>query len=178
MSILEILNDQSAFGFTGKINILVKSNGQLYGTIYQEEGFIIDAATSGMTGVKALLRMIFIDVDQSDFLKYIVEPEVLGDEHRRMKMTYENLKKDAEKHFQSYLAAKKLRPPSHLKLVIDPEIIVDHSQISPEEFDVLTLLSEWCLVSDIYKYSKLLEYEVTNALVTLRRKKAIRVFAN
>lgn len=178
MALLEILNDQSAFGFTGKINVLVKSSGQLFGVIYQNEGLIVDADAQGLKGKKALFRLIFTDVETTDYLKYVVEPEILKEDNLVFKISNDELKKEASKNFQEYLAAKKLRPPANLKLVIDPEIIVNSEKITPEEFDVLALLSEWCLVSDIYKHSKLLEYEITNALVNLRKKKAIKVFQN
>ena len=76
------------------------------------------------------------------------------------------------------MSAKKLKPAMNLRLVIDPEVIVSHDEITPEEFDILSVLSEWCVVSDVYKYSKLMEFEVTNALVSLRKKRAIKVFQN
>jgi hypothetical protein len=178
MALLEILKDQSAFGFTGKINALLKSNGQFFGVVYQSEGYIVDAKVQNISGKKGLLNLIFIDVEKDDYLKFVVEPEVLNHENFTMKLSFEELKKDAEKKFAHYLSSKKLKPPGNLKLLIDPEIIVNNDQITPEEFDVLALLSEWCLVSDIYKYSKLMDYEVTDALVTLRKKKAIKVFQN
>jgi len=169
MALLEILKDQSAFGFTGKINALLKSNGQFFGVVYQSEGYIVDAKVQNISGKKGLLNLIFIDVEKDDYLKFVVEPEVLNHENFTMKLS---------KKFAHYLSSKKLKPPGNLKLLIDPEIIVNNDQITPEEFDVLALLSEWCLVSDIYKYSKLMDYEVTDALVTLRKKKAIKVFQN
>jgi hypothetical protein len=178
MGLLEILNEQSAFGFTGKINVLVKSNGQLFGVVYQNDGTIVDAQSQSLEGLRALYKMIFTDVESQDFLKFIVEPEILKSENFQLEISLDELKSEASKKFQEYIAAKKLRPPDNVKLVIDPEIIVDANQVSPEEYDVLSLLTEWSKVSDVYKYSNLLEYEITNALVSLRRKKAIRVFQN
>jgi hypothetical protein len=176
MGLLEILNEQSAFGFTGRINVLVKSNGQLFGVVYQNEGTVVDAESQSLNGLRALYKMIFTDVEFQDFLKFVVEPEILKSENFQLSISLDELKADASKKYQEYIAAKKLRPPANVKLVIDPEIIVNTNQVSPEEYDVLALLTEWSKVSDIYKYSNLLEYEITNALVSLRRKKAIRVF--
>lgn len=178
MGLLEVLNEQSAFGFTGKINVLVKSNGQLFGTVYQNDGTIVDAEAQNLKGLRALYRMIFSDVESNDFLKFIVEPEILKSENFQLNLSLDELKREASAKFQEYIASKKLRPPESLKLVIDPEIIVSSNQVSPEEYDVLSVLTEWSKVSDVYKYSNLLEYEITNALVSLRRKKAIRVFQN
>ena len=110
--------------------------------------------------------------------KFIVEPELLSPENITLKISFEDIRKEAQGHFQEYLSAKKLRPAPNLKLVIDPEIIVSSDEITPQEFDVLSVITEWCKVSDIYKYSKLMDFEVTHALVSLRKKRAIKVFQN
>jgi hypothetical protein len=178
MSLLEILNEQAAFGFTGKINVLVKSTSQYCGVVFQSEGLIVDAKTENVTGKNAILRLIFLDVESTDYLKFVVEPEIVGAENLNLNLTFEELKKEAGISFQSYIQAKKLKPPPTIKLVINPEIIVNAEEINAEEFSILSLLTEWCLVADIYKYSTLMEYEVTNSLVSLRKKKALKVFQN
>lgn len=177
-NLIEILKEQASFGFTGKINLLSKDNGQFLGVIYQQEGILVGAQIKELSGKKALLRMIFDDVESNQDFKFIVEPEVLAAEVMTMKISFEEIKLLAQKHFQEYVAAKKLRPANHLKLVIDPEVIVSKEDITPTEFDVLTVISEWCNVTDIYKYSKLMDFEVTQALVSLRKKRAIKVFQN
>ena len=176
MAILDILSEQAAFGFTGKINILVRSNGQYLGAIFQSEGNIVDATIEHLKGKKALFRIIFLDVETNNYLTFVVEPEIIKEENFNVKINFDDLKKEAQASFQNYLNAKKLKPPLGLKLLIDPEIIVNNDQISANEFDVLSLLTDWSKVEDIYKYSKLLEFEVTHALVSLRKKKAIKVF--
>ncbi len=178
MSLLEVLSDQSAFGFTGRINVLVKSTSQLYGVIYQREGSIVGADTQGVSGKKALFRMVFLDVESSNYLKYVVEPEIIKDEYAKMNLNFADLKIESQKYFQVYMDSKKLKPPMSLQLMINPEIVVNTEELTPEEFDTLSLLTEWSKVSDIYNQTKLLEFELTNSLISLRRKKAIRVFQN
>lgn len=177
-NLIEVLKEQASFGFTGKINLLSQENGQFLGVIYQHEGLIVGAQIKELKGKKALLKMIFDDVESNQNFKFIVEPEVLSPEVLTMKIAFEEIKLEAQKHFQEYISAKKLRPAAHLKLVIDPEVIVSKDDITPQEFDVLSVISEWCNVSDIYKYSKLMDFEVTHALVSLRKKRAIKVFQN
>lgn len=177
-NLIEVLKEQASFGFTGKINILSKDNGQFLGVIYQQEGVIVGAQIKELKGKKALLKMIFDDVESNQNFKFIVEPEVINPDIMSVKITFEEIKAEAQTHFQQYVSAKKLRPAAHLKLVIDPEIIVSKDDISAQEFDVLSVISEWCNVSDIYKYSKLMDFEVTHALVSLRKKRAIKVFQN
>lgn len=177
-NLIEVLKEQASFGFTGKVNVLSKENGQFLGVIYQQEGMIVGAHVKELKGKKALLKMIFDDVESNENFKFIVEPELLSPENITLKISFEEIRKEAQGHFQEYLSAKKLRPAPHLKLVIDPEIIVSVDDITPQEFDVLSVITEWCNVSDIYKYSKLMDFEITHALVSLRKKRAIKVFQN
>jgi hypothetical protein len=177
-NLIEVLKEQASFGFTGKINILSKESGQFLGVIYQQEGLLVGAQIKELKGKKALMKMIFDDVESHDLFKFIVEPEVLPSEIMTIKISIEEVKAEAQTHFQDYLSAKKLRPAPHLKLVIDPEIIVSKDDLSVQEFDVLSVITEWCNVSDIYKYSKLMDFEITHALVSLRKKRAIKVFQN
>lgn len=177
-NLMEVLKEQAAFGFTGKVNLLLNTNGQFQGVVYQQEGVIIGANYGQLKGRKALYKMIFEDVESAQHFKFIVEPELLSPDHFSMKMNYDEVKSEAQTIYQKYVTSKKLKPAAGLRLVVDPEIIVNQTDISPEEFDILSVLAEWCMVSDIYKYSKLMEFEVTNALVSLRKKRAIKVFQN
>lgn len=175
---MEILKDQAAFGFTGKINLLLESNGQFQGVVYQQEGMIVGAHYGQLKGKKALYKMIFEDVEATHHFKFVVEPELIAAELFSMDMSFEMAKLEAQSIYQKYTQAKKLKPSPSLRLVVDPEIIVNLEEITSDEFDVLTVLAESCIVADIYKYSKLMEFEVTNALVGLRKKRAIKVFQN
>lgn len=177
-SLLEVLKEQSSFGFTGKVNLLLSSNGQFYGVAYLQDGYIVGATCAQLNSRKALFKMVFEDVESQSQFKFIVEPELVAANHISMKLGFDEVKTEAQKIYQKYVTAKKLKPSMNLRLVIDPEIIVNSEEISPEEFDILSVLSEWCVVADIYKYSKLMEFEVTNALVSLRKKRAIKVFQN
>lgn len=177
-SLMEVLKEQSSFGFTGKVNLLLSSNGQFYGVIYIHEGLIVGAQCGQQSARKALYKLVVEDVDSENHFKFVVEPELIAPALVTMKLTYDEVKAEAQKIYQKYVTAKKLKPAMNLRLVIDPEIIVSPEEITPEEFDILSVLAEWCVVADIYKYSKLMEFEVTNALVSLRKKRAIKVFQN
>lgn len=175
-SLIEVLREQTSFGFTGKVNVLSGDSGQFLGVVYQQEGFVVGASFANLKNKKALVKMIFDDVESNHHFKFIVEPEVLSDEQVTMKLTVEEVKKEIQAHYQEYQETKKFKPNPEIRLVINPEIIVAKDELTPTEFDVLATISEWAKVADIYKYSKLLDYEITKALVTLRKKKAIKVF--
>lgn len=177
-SLIEILKEQSSFGFTGKINVLGRENNQFLGVVYQQEGAVVGGELGDLRGKKALLKMIFDDVEKSEMFKFVVEPELVSLDVITFKLSFEEIKKEAQAHFKNYISAKKLRPADHLKLIIDPEIIVSKEELSPLEFDLLLIISEWCKVGDIYNHSRLMDFDITHALVSLRKKKAIKVFQN
>jgi hypothetical protein len=175
-NLMEVLKEQAAFGFTGKINLLLNTNGQFQGVVYQHEGLIVGANYNNIKGKNALFKMIFEDVESTEYFKFIVEPELISQDHMTLKLSFNEIKREAQAQYQKFVSSKKLKPSLDLRLVIDPQIIVNLEEITAEEFDVLSVLAEWCTVGDIYKYSRLMEYEVTTALVSLRKKRAIRVF--
>ena len=177
-NLMEVLKEQASFGFTGKVNLLLTTNGQFQGVIYLHEGMAVGASYGQLNGRKALYKMIFEDVESVEHFKFIVEPELVAASSYTMKQSYEEIKNDAQLIYQKYIRAKKLKPSMELRLVVVPEIILNQEVITPDEFDILSVLTEWSKVQDIYKYSRLMEFEITNALVSLRKKRAIKVFQN
>jgi len=176
LSVIKTIEDQSVFGFTGKVNVLLKSNNQFAAAVYLSDGQIVNASYKQMTGKKALLKLIFDDVDAVSDFKYVVEPELIKDSQVNFNISLKQIKSEAEALYSKYKESLKLKPPGHLKLVIDGDFIIDGSTVNNHEFELMSILTEYSTVNDIYKYSKLYEYEVTEALVSLRKKKALKVF--
>ena len=175
-SLIEVLKEQASFGFTGKVNLLSHDNGQFLGVVYQQEGVIVGASFNELKDYKALVKMIFDDLENNHHFKFVVEPEILGQDKCRISLSLNSLIKDIQIKYQEYQHVKKLRPAGELRLLVDPLIIVSNEELTPHEFDVLATITEFSKVSEIYKHSKLLDYEITTALVSLRKKKAIKVY--
>ena len=91
-NLLEVLKEQASFGFTGKVNLLLVSNGQFLGVIYLHEGFLVGANYGQLSGKNALFNMIFEDVESVSHFKFIVEPELVGENLLAMKMSYDEVK--------------------------------------------------------------------------------------
>jgi hypothetical protein len=117
-------------------------------------------------------------VDSVDKYKFVVEPEIINKVVFDFELTFEEITATAGKLFPEFLKAKKLRPSNHLKLLVNPEIIINEETLTPEEFGILITLTEFSKVIDVYQVSNFLEFEITNALVSLRKKKAILVVNN
>lgn len=176
MGLLNVLEEQSSFGFTGKVNLLSSSNDQFLGVVFLEDGILVGAKYQKRVGRKALYEIVFQDLDSSDEFKYIVEPEIISEENKMFKYELSQFKTDLKELYEKYQASKNLRPPENLKLVVNSEIIHNNAEVTPIEFELLKTIVDTPLVSEIYKLCPLLEMEITLALVELRRKKAIKVF--
>ncbi len=175
MGLLEIVKEQVDFGFTGKINIL-SNRSQHVGVIYLIEGFIVGSQYNAYNGLRALKRAIFDDLESQEPLKFIVEPEIIDERHCQYKVEYAKLLMDIQGDYEAYRMSSKLKPPGHIQLIVNPEIILNDEVINHNEFFVLKTISDFSLVKDIYEQCPLEEYEITRALVDLRRKKAIKVY--
>lgn len=173
--LLSTLEEQAIFGFTGKVNIIKSKNRQFLGEITQKDGLVVDAQYKGLAGKKALYTALIDDVDTGD-LSFVVEPELVEEAQVVFEVNVDELKEQARERFEHYQRSRKLRPPDEIRLLVDPDFIIEGEDVTSDEFEVLAGLSEYNKVGDIYKNVNLLEYEITNALVSLRIKKALKVF--
>lgn len=175
MDLIKIVEEQTVFAFTGKINVLLKENNQYLGAIWQKDGFIVQAQLGDLKGKKALLRIVFDDLEAPDRLNFVVEPELVTQDPSQFELSYEDFYRELQRIYNDYQQCKKLRPADHLKLAVNGDFIVDGAGLSPEEFDLLCLISDYGLVGDLYAKSPLYDFEITNLLVSLRKKKALKV---
>lgn len=176
-SLLKLIEEQSLISFTGKINVLKKENNQHLGAVYFKEGDLVDAHYLGRAGKKGLYSLAFDEVEAKEFHKFIVEPEIIKDSQIKFTYPFEEFYEKMRERYESYQRIKRLRPPNYLRLSIDPKFIQPECQVkvSGFEFDVLTAMVDSKKVSDIYLNCPLYDYEITGALISLRKKKAIRV---
>lgn len=175
MDLIKIIEEQTIFAFTGKINVLQKTSNQYLGAIWQKDGVIVNAHYADLKGKKALLRIVFEDLENPDLMNFVVEPEVVGPEMVLFELQYESFYRELQRIYNDYQQSKKLRPPDHLKLAVSGDFIVEGAGLSSEEFDLLCLISDYNQVSELYAQSPLYDFEITNLLVSLRKKKAIIV---
>ncbi|PIP91139.1 MAG: hypothetical protein COW01_05665 [Bdellovibrionales bacterium CG12_big_fil_rev_8_21_14_0_65_38_15] len=175
--LLNILEEQSAMGFTGKINVLLQKNSQSFAVVLMLEGQLIHCLGANKSGEKAMLDLIFQDVSSTYDFKLVVEPEVVSAEEGIFTWSVSDLKKKSRNVYENYLKNQKLRPPNNLKLLVNADFIIKGSDVLHHEFDVLSTISDYSRVQDIYENCALLEYEITHALVSLRKKGAIKVLA-
>lgn len=178
MSLLQIIEEQSSFCFTGKINILLLDNGRFVGAIFQKDGFIVNASFYAASGKNALYNIIFSDIDSSIINhKYIVEPEVISDSDVSLKLKYSEMYKEAQELAAKFKASIEMRPPMNLtiKCILSG---FNLNKLNSKEKNVLRLIESQKIVSEIYRKSTILEFELTDILVSFRKKGIIKVYRN
>lgn len=175
MSVLETISEQCSFGFTGRINVLKRADSQFLGVIYIKDGSVVASQFAKKSGLAALYTVIIFDIDDREDFKLVVEPEIVEDSDIEFNLTYSELKKKTEDVYQSHQEATKLRPPENLRIVINPDFIKSGDKPNSIEFKVLKVLTEFSKVGDIYKNCDLFDFEITNSLVNLRKKNALKV---
>jgi hypothetical protein len=175
IGLIKILKEQFTFGFTGRVNALLGKNDQYLGAVFQKEGQIIHSEYQGIVGKKALYKMIFDDIDGEKELKFLIEPEIISASLQTFEYTFDQLYERTKKRYPLYQRTKKYRPLDTLCLEVNLPFISHGEEILPEEFDILCKIVESPQVGEIYLKSKLYDYEITDYLVSLRKKKALKV---
>lgn len=172
--VYRVLDEQTAVAFTGRVNILERTTRQTLGVIVLREGQIYRATYRGGKGLKAFYNIVLegFQLVPQDF---IIEPEIIAESERQIHFPYTVLKSRTEEVLERFQLVAGLRPPEHLKLVTREEFLESDSEVTENEFLVLCTLSEWSLVRDLYANCQRLDFEITEALVSLRKKNALSV---
>jgi hypothetical protein len=172
--LFDLLEEQKLVQFTGKINVLDKRNKQLLGILFIKNGELFSVGYKKKQSLKAFFTLIS-DLYVLFPIEFMVEPEVLGTIQKNIPFPLSVLKNKTKEVISQLKVHAANQPPLHLKIFIKPEFIEGKQPVTGEEFQVLCAISDWNKVSDIYDNCALLDYEITNALVTLRQKKALKV---
>ena len=172
--ILASIEEQIAVQFTGKVNVLSTFNHQYLGHILFKNGEIFQVTFHNLKGLKAFYQLVIQEFSLQSF-SYVVEPEVVEDKERQIHYPYAVIRNKMSDVIKQYRDSLKFRPPDNVKIVIDAEFLEDSLPVTPQEFEVLETLTEWSTTFDVYQHCQLLDHEITWALVSLRKKSALKI---
>lgn len=172
--LLNVLDEQTMVGFTGRVNVLDRTTHQLLGLVVLREGQIFRSQYRGVQGLKAFFNIV-IEGAQLVPQEFIVEPEIIEESDRQIHYPYSFLKNKTFDVLKRFQAVAHLRPPAHVKLLARSSFLDSDEEVTEAEFAVLCTLTEWSQVDDLYRHCSLLDYEITESLVSLRRKEALQV---
>lgn len=174
--VLNVIEEQIAVQFTGKVNVLAAFNRQFLGHILFKHGEVIHVTFNGLTGLKAFYHLIIQEYSLQNF-DYIVEPELVDEKERQIHYPFAVIKNKLTDIINQYKTSLKLRPPENIKILLDAEFMEDSLAVTPQEFDVMATLTEWNTPFELYHHCQLLDHEITHALVSLRKKGALKILA-
>lgn len=172
--LLSMLDEQTVVSFTGRVNVLDRTTHQLLGVVVLREGQVYRCQYRGAQGTKAFFNIV-IEGAQLLPQEFIVEPEIIDERDRQIHYPYSVLKAKTADVLKRYQAVAHLRPPPRLKLLPRATFLDSDDEVTSAEFQVLCTLTEWSQVDDLYRQCSLLDYEITESLVSLRRKEALQV---
>lgn len=174
--LMGVIEEQQSVQFTGKLNVLATFNRQFLGHILFKNGEVIQVIFNGHRGLKGFYQLIVQEFSLQSF-DYVVEPELVDEKERQIHYPFAVIKNKMADVLKLYKASLKLRPPENVKILIDAEFLEDTLPCTPQEFDVLETLTEWNNPHDIYQNCQLMDHEITMALVSLRKKGALKILA-
>jgi hypothetical protein len=172
--IMNCIEEQVSVKFTGKVNILATFNHQYLGHILFKNGEIFNVVFQGLNGLKAFYHLALKEHSLESF-NYVIEPEVVEDKERHLHFPIVVIKNKMADVITRHSDSLKYRPPENVKILIDAEFMEDTLPVTQEEYQVLETLTEWSQPFDIYQHCQLLDYEITSALVSLRKKNALKI---
>jgi hypothetical protein len=174
LKIFEILEEQSIIGFSGKLNVLDINTKEQFGYIVFMEGSIVNAKKSNLMPYKALMNLLLESYNNSH-LDFIVEPELVTNETVSFSLSFEEFKSNGIEYINQYEHSKENRPSDSLQLLIKPSFLSQDVEMTKSEYNLLCTLSDFSIVKDVYENNEMLDYEITNALISLRKKDALKV---
>ena len=177
LKIIPVFEEQIAANFTGKINVLATFNHQYLGHILFKNGELLQVFFQNLQGLKAFYHIIIQEFSLQSF-DYVVEPEIVEDKERQIHYPYAVLKNKLADVLKLHRESLKMRPPENVRILLDAEFLDDTLPVSSEEFEVMKTLTEWSTPHDVYQHCSLLDYEITQALVNLRKKGALKILAS
>jgi hypothetical protein len=173
-SLISILDEQVVVEFSGKVNALKADTRQILGSVVLSDGEIIRVDYKGYEGMKALFSLYLDDLEENMVL-LVVEPEIVEGIARNLHYPFKTLMQKLSDFMHEYEKNKALRPPNGIKLLANADFLTTGGGINEKEFQVLVTITDYNKIEDIYKHCSLMEYEITQSLITLRQKGALKV---
>lgn len=173
--ILDILEEQNSFAFSGKVTGTEKLSESETFSLWFKEGQLIEVRTQKRSGLKALYEVFFQEFLGVRFNYKLQEEDATIAQSiyfplAQIKIFLNAIVDDLEDHDE-------FRPDKQLELIIKSGFVKSGPEITELEYNVLELVAKYASVADIYEKTDLLGFEVSKALVSLKRKDAFKVIA-
>ena len=174
MKLVETILENMTISFSGRINVLSEQTKQFIGSIVLSDGVLVDASFGQVDGKKALANLLM--ESRSNFgMSIVSEPELISESDFSFNMAEQDFFKFKNDYFEQYELLRKLRPSNGLVLSLNSKKLDIYTPLSFAEFDAMKLILSNGSVGEVYNNSKMLEFDVTKSLISLRKKGIILV---
>ncbi len=170
------LKELEAEGFTGILKIYHKLEERELGSLFIQAGFIKSSEYQNKSGEVGLMQ-IFIDQMRLTPMIFHQEPMIETFKNHEMSLSISKLHSLIERQLENHLKWQTLRPPSHIKILLDREFLSKDKEMGYLEYQLAAVLVDYHLVEEIYHYSPLHEYETSLTLSVMRKKGFLKVMA-
>ncbi len=150
--------------------LIVKSENKV-GYITIQEGYIEEALTGPVSGVKALFRILSWQGVQSTFERY--EKSLAMNSSLRLNPL--EFQKAYERWKTKVLQLKALWPPYHIKIAPVPSTYINKKTWSTKDFLAFSAVCESHRVFEVLNNCLLVDHDIVESLINLRRERLIQI---
>ena len=169
---LEVIKNQLYLGHVGKVLFINGASGEHLGYCSLKTGVMGEFHYKKKPLKLAIESLVFDELNPSQKIKSIVEAEVNSTCDQSLELKWSDFKKFVDQSLSKLKMAKKLKPAKDLVLF---PLGSNNLPLSPVENQVLQKMGQCSKAEDLYKNLNLADFEITFALIALRRNKIIGV---
>jgi hypothetical protein len=169
-----IIEKQMISKFTGKLNLMSVESDQYLGHINILNGLVVYSTFKNFLGLRSFYTACFEFDDNK--LRVLPEAEIIDENLKNIHYPFSIIKKKSRHIIETYKKNKSKRPPAAVNLLICTEFVDSDQEIDQAEFDTLVEISKYSNIGDLYENSHFTYQELTNNLVSLRKKKSVKVY--
>ena len=103
---IQLIEEQTVVGFTGKLNILKTKSKQMLGYVLFLEGKVINAFYQNHTGIKAFFSLAIDNHANAIDMTMLIEPEIVNLDQQKIHFPVAILKKKMEDILARYELSK------------------------------------------------------------------------
>ncbi len=170
----DTIEKQMMSKFTGKFNLLSKKSNQFLGQLHLYNGLLIYSTFKNLKGLRSFYSICY-EYSLGN-LNLVLEAEIIDDSIKNIHFPFSVLKKKSEFIIETFQKNKGKAPPKSINLMIDPAFVDSEVNINQDEFETLLEIKKYPNIGELFEKSYFTEQELTNNLVSLRKKETVKVY--
>ncbi len=170
MKLYNFIKEQMLLEFTGVVQVLKGPMNTLVGYIYLRDGVIVGTKYNSGESYRDLSKFLYDSTDKEWSFNIELSNYLNSDNDI-------NIDKESFEELWSSINNKNYQqiPPGNVRIAVNTEFLKNSNSLTIKEFDVLSSIVDNSKIKYVYKDCNLPEKEVTEELISLRKRRAIKV---